>query len=64
MTPSQKRRLYMVLGILVGVGVATTFGLQAFRSSIGFKAPVDVAGGAIQVADPVEVSFEIRATAR
>jgi cytochrome c-type biogenesis protein CcmE len=42
MTPSQKRRLYMVLGILVGVGVATTFGLQAFKSSIGFRAPADV----------------------
>ena len=47
MTPSQKRRLYMVLGILVGVGVATAFGLQAFKSSIGFKAPGDVADGAI-----------------
>lgn len=42
MTPSQKRRLYMVLGILVGVGVATAFGLQAFRHSIGFRSPAEV----------------------
>ena len=47
MTPSQKRRLYMVLGILVGVGVATTFALQAFKSGIGFKAPTDVKAGAV-----------------
>jgi len=37
----------MVLGILVGVGVATTFALQAFRSGIGFKAPTDVKAGAV-----------------
>ena len=43
MTPSQKRRLYMVLGILVGVGVAAAFALQAFKSGIGFKDPT--AGG-------------------
>ncbi|MBK7114540.1 MAG: cytochrome c maturation protein CcmE [Proteobacteria bacterium] len=48
MTPSQKRRLYMVLGILVGVGVATTFALQAFKSGIGFKAPTEVVAGAVQ----------------
>jgi cytochrome c-type biogenesis protein CcmE len=47
MTPSQKRRLYMVLGILVGVGVATTFALQAFKSGIGFKAPTEVKAGAV-----------------
>ena len=47
MTPSQKRRLYIVLGILVGVGVATTFALQAFKSGIGFKAPADVKAGAV-----------------
>jgi len=28
--------------------VNSTFGLQAFKSSIGFKAPVDVVAGAIQ----------------
>jgi cytochrome c-type biogenesis protein CcmE len=48
MTPSQKRRLYMVLGILVGVGVATAFGLQAFKSSIGFRSPAEVVEQHIQ----------------
>ncbi|HMA12020.1 MAG TPA: cytochrome c maturation protein CcmE [Steroidobacteraceae bacterium] len=47
MTPSQKRRLYMVLGIVVGVGVATGFALQAFKSSIGFKDPSQVVAGAV-----------------
>ena len=32
MTPSQKRRMYMVLGILVGVGVSVAFALQAFNA--------------------------------
>jgi cytochrome c-type biogenesis protein CcmE len=48
MTPSQKRRLYMVLGIVVGVGVATTFALQAFKSGIGFRPPAEVVAGAVQ----------------
>src|SRR5262245_39465015 len=47
MTPARRRRLYMVLGILVGVGVATAFGLQAFKHSIGFKAPTEVLAGAV-----------------
>jgi cytochrome c-type biogenesis protein CcmE len=42
MTPARLRRLYMVLGIVVGVAVAAGFALQAFRSSIGFKAPAEV----------------------
>src|SRR6185369_16648877 len=42
MTPAQKRRLYMVLGILVGVGVATAFALQSFKSSIGLRTPTEV----------------------
>jgi cytochrome c-type biogenesis protein CcmE len=48
MTPAQKRRLYMVVGILVGVGVATGFALQAFKSGIGFKPPTEVIAGAVQ----------------
>jgi cytochrome c-type biogenesis protein CcmE len=48
MTPIQKRRMYMVLGIVAGVGIAVGFALQAFKSSIGFKAPVDVVAGAVQ----------------
>jgi cytochrome c-type biogenesis protein CcmE len=42
MTPSRIRRLYMVLGILAGVGVATAFALQAFKSSIGYRTPTQV----------------------
>ena len=47
MTPSQKRRMYMVLGIIAGVGVSVAFALQAFKSSIGFRAPTEVAAGAV-----------------
>jgi cytochrome c-type biogenesis protein CcmE len=38
----------MVLGILAGVGVATGFALQAFKSSIGFKDPSQVAAGEVE----------------
>jgi len=48
MTPSQKRRLYMVLGILVGVGVATAFALQSFKTSIGLRTPAEVLTGAVK----------------
>jgi cytochrome c-type biogenesis protein CcmE len=47
MTPTRRRRLYMVLGIVAGVGVAVAFALQAFKSSIGFKAPTDVVTSAM-----------------
>lgn len=47
MTPTQKRRLYMVLGIVGGVAIATGFALQAFRGSIGFKDPTQVLAGAV-----------------
>lgn len=46
MTPAQKRRLYMVLGIVVGVGVATAFALQSFKSSIGLRTPTEVLSSA------------------
>jgi len=36
MTPARKRRLYLVLGILVGVGIATALGLAAFRQNVMF----------------------------
>jgi cytochrome c-type biogenesis protein CcmE len=48
MNPVRKRRLYMVLGIIAGVSVAAVFGLQAFKSSIGFKDPTQVVGGAVK----------------
>jgi cytochrome c-type biogenesis protein CcmE len=47
MTPARLRRLYMVLGILAGVGVATGFALQSFKSSIGYQDPTQVLAGAI-----------------
>ncbi len=48
MTPARRRRMYMVLGILAGVGVATAFALQAFKSSIGYKDPTAVLAGAVE----------------
>jgi cytochrome c-type biogenesis protein CcmE len=36
MTPTRRRRLYWVLGILAGVAVAGTLALQAFRSNVMF----------------------------
>ncbi|MET0281626.1 MAG: cytochrome c maturation protein CcmE [Steroidobacteraceae bacterium] len=48
MTPTRKKRLYMVLGIIVGVGVAAAFALKAFDSSIGFKDPTQVLAGAVE----------------
>ncbi len=47
MTPAQKRRMYMVVGIVAGVGVSVAFALQSFKSSIGFKAPTEVVEGAV-----------------
>jgi len=40
-TPRQ-RRLWMVLGIVGGVAVATGLTLRAAKSSIGFRAPTEV----------------------
>ena len=36
MTPTRRRRLYWVLGILAGVAIAGTLALQAFRSNVMF----------------------------
>ena len=47
MTPARLRRLYMVLGIVGGVGIAAAFALQAFKGSIGFKPPTEVVAGAV-----------------
>jgi cytochrome c-type biogenesis protein CcmE len=41
MNPRQKR-LYMVLGILVGVSIAVGFALLSYKNSIGFKDPTAV----------------------
>ena len=47
MTPTRRRRLYIVLGILGGVAVATGLALQAFKSSIGYQDPTQVLAGAV-----------------
>jgi cytochrome c-type biogenesis protein CcmE len=57
MTPTRKRRLYMVLGIIAGVGVAAGFGLKAYESRIGFKTPTDVLSGMVE---PGKRSLEVR----
>jgi cytochrome c-type biogenesis protein CcmE len=36
MTPTRRRRLYWVLGILAGVAIAGALALQAFRSNVMF----------------------------
>jgi cytochrome c-type biogenesis protein CcmE len=46
MTPVQKRRLVMVLGIVIGVGIATALAVFAFRFSIGYTPPAEVIAGA------------------
>ena len=46
MTPVQKRRMYMVLGIVAGVGIAVALALLSREFSIGYTAPSEVAAGA------------------
>lgn len=48
MTPTRRRRLFMVLGIVGGVAVAAGFAFKAFESSIGFRTPTDVASGVVE----------------
>lgn len=47
MTPARLRRLYMVLGIVGGVAIATVFALQAMKSGIGYRLPSEVLAGAV-----------------
>ena len=42
MSTARQRRLWMVVGIVAGVGIATGLALQAMRGGIGFRAPTDV----------------------
>ncbi len=47
MTPVRRKRLYLVLGIVAGVGVATALALSAFRENVTFYfIPTEVAAGA------------------
>jgi cytochrome c-type biogenesis protein CcmE len=48
MTPARRRRLYMVLGIIGGVAVATGFALKAMQNSIGARTPTDVVAGMVK----------------
>ena len=36
MTPTRRKRLYLVLGIVAGVAIAATLALQAFRENVMF----------------------------
>lgn len=61
---SETRPLSVPLAIEVqGNALVARGSFQVLQSEFGIT-PFSVAGGAIQVADPVEVAFEIRATAR
>ena len=48
MTPQRRKRLYLVLGVVVGVGIAATLALSAFRQNVTFYfIPTEVASGAV-----------------
>jgi cytochrome c-type biogenesis protein CcmE len=48
MSPTQRRRLIMVIGIVAGVGIATGLALYSMRYGIGFTAPAQVSAGAVK----------------
>jgi cytochrome c-type biogenesis protein CcmE len=49
MTPARKRRLYWVLGILAGVGIAGALALSAFQKNVMFFFdPTQVAAGQVK----------------
>ncbi|HTC52020.1 MAG TPA: cytochrome c maturation protein CcmE [Steroidobacteraceae bacterium] len=48
MTPQRRKRLYLVLGIVVGVGIAAALALSAFRQNVTFYfIPSQVAQGEV-----------------
>ncbi len=56
MTPARKKRLALVVLMLVGVGLAATFALNAFNQNIlYFFSPSQIAGGEA----PVEQRFRV-----
>jgi cytochrome c-type biogenesis protein CcmE len=56
MTPQRRKRLYLVLGVVVGVGIATALALSAFRQNVTFYfIPTEVASGAVHA----EQSFRL-----
>jgi cytochrome c-type biogenesis protein CcmE len=51
-TPNRKRRLYLVLGILAGVGIAGTLALTAFKKNVMFFFdPSQVAAGQVKAGE-------------
>jgi cytochrome c-type biogenesis protein CcmE len=49
MTPTRRKRLYLVLGIVAGVAIAATLALQAFRQNVMyFFAPTQVVEGEVK----------------
>jgi cytochrome c-type biogenesis protein CcmE len=55
-TPKRKQRLLLVCLMLAGVGVAVTFGINAFRQNIMlFHSPSDVVAGAVKPGKPFRV---------
>ena len=52
MTPTRRKRLYLVLGILAGVAIAATLALQAFRQNVMFFFdPSQVAAGEVKAGE-------------
>ena len=52
MTPARKRRLYWVLGILAGVGIAGALALSAFQKNVMFFFdPTQVAAGEVKAGE-------------
>jgi cytochrome c-type biogenesis protein CcmE len=48
-TPTRRKRLYLVLGILAGVAIAATLALQAFRQNVMFFFdPTQVVAGEVK----------------
>ncbi len=56
MTPKRKQRLILVTLMLVGIGAAVAFGLNAFRQNIMlFHSPSDIAAGGVVVGKPFRI---------
>lgn len=56
MNPIRRRRLFLILGLLVGVGSATALALSALRENLNhFYSPTDVLAGAV----PADRSFRL-----
>lgn len=52
MNPVRKKRLYLVLGIIAGVAIASALALQAFRNNVMFFFdPTQVAAGEVREGD-------------